>query len=457
MKLHFTKILYTCLLLTVIAITGCNKSSDDNGTLGSISSYVGVGPLTPTTAQIYSVYNPNGNITVSAVGVCWSATNQTPTLSDSKTSNSKDSITFKSNISGLTANTTYYARGYVTDAAGTAYGNVITFKTPTTSFAVTATVSTFAGSGTAGLVNATGANAQFYNPQGICTDAAGNMYVADAVNSVIRKITPAGVVTTLAGTGTSGYTDGAGNVAQFYYPAGVAVDAAGNVYVADMGNNMIRKVTSAGVVSTLAGRFSGGYLDATGTTAAFKSPTGVAVDATGNVFVADAGNNCIRKITSAGVVTTFAGNVSKGQVDATGTAAYFNAPNSLAFDAAGNLYVADSGNFSVRKITSAGVVTTIAGNYILKTTVFTPTGICVDGTGNIFIADANGQIFEITATTNIIRALAGSTTTTGLVNGTNANAAFNSPRSLTTDATGNIFVADMYNNVIRKIVLTTTP
>ena len=153
------------------------------------------------------------------------------------------------------------------------------------------------------------------------------------------------MVTTLAGlAGSSGSANGTGSAARFYYPFGVAVDSAGNVYVADTGNNTIRKVTPAGVVTTLAGLAgSSGSADGTGSAARFNYPSGVAVDSAGNVYVADTGNNTIRKVTPAGVVTTLAGLAgSPGSADGTGSAARFYYPHGVAVDSAGNVYVADT-------------------------------------------------------------------------------------------------------------------
>jgi MYXO-CTERM domain-containing protein len=196
----------------------------------------------------------------------------------------------------------------------------------------------------AGSADGTGTEARFYAPEGVAVDPAGNVYVSDTGNHKIRKITPAGVVSTLAGAGVSGYADGTGETARFREPSGIAADATGNVYVADWGNHAIRKITPAGVVTTFAG--SGGVLgnaDGTGSAARFQLPSGVAVDAAGNVYVADTLNHTIRKITSAGVVTTLAGLAeAKGSAAGKGSDARFSHPLGIAVDAAGAIYVTNN-------------------------------------------------------------------------------------------------------------------
>jgi hypothetical protein len=185
----------------------------------------------------------------------------------------------------------------------------------------------------------------------VAVDSAGNVYVGDTSNSTIRKITSAGVVSTLAGlAGSIGSADGTGSAARFGDPHGVAVDSAGNVYVADSGYDTIRKITPAGVVTTLAGLAGGpGSADGTGSAARFNQPYGVAVDSAGNVYVADTANDTIRKITPAGVVKTLAGLASSiGSADDTGSAARFNGPGGVAVDTAGDVYVADSDNNTIR-------------------------------------------------------------------------------------------------------------
>ena len=237
----------------------------------------------------------------------------------------------------------------------------------------------------------------------MAVDSAGNVYVADSSNYTIRKVTPGGVVTTLAGLArSSGSADGTGSAARFNYPYGVAVDSAGNVYVADTLNHTIRKVTPGGVVTTLAGLArSSGSADGTGSAARFYFPSSVAVDSAGNVYVADMANNTIRKVTPAGVVTTLAGWAgSGGSADGTGSAARFYNPYGVAVDSAGNVYVADTKNYTIRKVTPGGVVTTLAGQAGYGGSAdgtgsdarfYCPWGVAVDSAGNVYVADTNNH------------------------------------------------------------------
>jgi sugar lactone lactonase YvrE len=314
-------------------------------------------------------------------------------------------------------------------------------------------VGTLAGSGTQGSVNGTGTGASFYEPTGVAADAAGNVYVADYRNNMIRAISPAGMVTTLAGSGSQGSINATGTYASFFQPTGVAVDASGNVYVADNGNHLIREISPAGVVSTLAGSGSAGFANGSGTGAKFNYPQGIAVDGAGNVYVADYGNNMIREISPAGMVTTLAGKSTGGSVNGADTAATFNQPTGVAVDAAGNVYVADSGNNMIRKISAAGGVTTLAGsgsagfaNGNGKSASFNGcTGIALDATGNVFIADYGN---------NLVRKIspAGEVSTLGSGTGGSAKGTlFSGPYGVAVDAAGNVYVANYGNSTIQKV------
>jgi sugar lactone lactonase YvrE len=327
---------------------------------------------------------------------------------------------------------------------------------PVFNFTYTIIVSTLAGGGTAGFADGIGTTVQFNFPAGIATDVQGNIYVADALNNRIRKITPAGVVSTLAGSGTAGFSDGNGTAARFDQPQGVAIDLKGNIYVADSRNHRIRKITTASVVSTVAGS-TAGSADGSGISAQFSYPAGLATDAQGNIFVADEFNHNIRKITPAGIVSTLAGSGIAGFADGSGTAAKFNYPSGLATDAQGNIYVADASNNRIRKITAAGVVSSIAGNSaagfadgnLSIARFYNPLSVATDTHGNIYVADAaNNRIREISPA-GVVSTLAGSTL--GFLDGSGSNAKFYNPIGIASDANGNIYVADTYNHLIRLI------
>jgi sugar lactone lactonase YvrE len=269
------------------------------------------------------------------------------------------------------------------------------------------TISTLAGSGVDGFGNGPGPTAQFDTPFGVAVDGSGRVYVADTYNNRIRAISPQGEVITLAGTGREGSADGPANVAEFFSPTGVAVDSAGNVYVADFDNHKVRKITPNGTVTTLAGSGQPGFSDGLRNGARFNGPRSVAVDAAGNVYVADHDNNRIRKVEPDGAVTTLAGSDFDGFADGPGAGAQFSAPGGVAVDAAGNVYVADGGNRRIRKITPAGEVTTLAGSGAqgmrdgpaLDAQFGLPTGVAVDKAGNIYVGDWTTHRVRVITTT----------------------------------------------------------
>ncbi len=267
----------------------------------------------------------------------------------------------------------------------------------------TAAVTTFAGTSTQGLLNGPAASAKFNGTSNITFDASGNLFVADEENNVIREITTAGNVVTVAGTGIAGYKDGPATSAQFNYPEGMVIDGSNNLYVADGHNNVIRKINlSTGSVSTYAGTGATGFTNGAVSSATFNDPYGMTLDANGNIYVADIMNNCIRKITvSTGTVSTYAGTGAKGLANGPASSATFYYPLACTFDSDGNLYVSDTYNNVIRKVSAGGNVTTFAGAGIqgltngdaLVATFNFPIGLAIYGNA-VFVADTHNNVIR---------------------------------------------------------------
>ncbi len=317
--------------------------------------------------------------------------------------------------------------------------------------------------GSTGITSSTDSTAVipalFSSPSDVAVDAAGNLYIADYWYNRIQKISTNGTVSTLAGTGNKGAINGLGKLASFNKPTGVAVDGSGNVYVADAGNNLIRKITPDGTVSTLAGTVVAVDSSNTVTNAPlFSGPTGVAVDASGNVYVADAGNNRICVINQSGNTRRLAGNGNAGSNDGAGTAATFNNPTGVAVDVAGNVYVADMLNNLIRKITPDGTTTTLAGSgdigskdgITTAASFYFPSSLTVDASGNVYVADDINNLIRAVSPAGAVTTIAGSGQA-GAQNGFGTQASFNDPAGISIDALGNLYVADANNNLIRKI------
>jgi len=308
-------------------------------------------------------------------------------------------------------------------------------------------------------------NARLNSPSGVAIDASGNMFIADTINNRIRKVA-SGNITTIAGNGFAAYAgDGlAGTSASLNGPSGVAVDGSGNVYVADQLNNVIRKITSAGIISTIAGTGVAGYNGdgIAATTAQLNLPAAVAVDSSGNVFIADFGNNRVREVASSGSISTVAGTgvAGKSGDSGPGTSAQLSGPAALALDSSNNLFIADEGNNVIRKL-SSGTITTIAGNGTpgdagdngpaTSATISNPVGVAVNSSGVVYISDAvNQRVRKVSGTT--ISIVAGNGTAGYVGDGSAATKAeLNGPHGLAVDKSGSLYIADSRNQVIRKV------
>jgi hypothetical protein len=448
------------VVTTIAGLAGSAGSADGTGSAARFSDPAGV--ALGTEGNLYVADTGNNTIRqVTPVGTNWVVTTLAGRAGVLGSANGTGTNALFYRPFGVAVSTN--GNVYVADT----YNNTIRKVTPA------GVVTTLAGlAGNAGFVNGTGSGAQFNTPWGVAVDGATNVYVADAVNDAIRKITPAGVVTTVAGNGTSGTNDGTGSAARFDTPEYVVVDSAGNLYVADTFNFTIRKVTPVGanwVVTTLAGLAgSAGTNDGTGSAARFYYPEGVALDSATNVYVADGFNDAIRKVTPVGtncVVTTLAGRAigGPGSADGTGSTARFNTPFGVSLDSADNVYVADRSSDTIRKVTPAGVVTTLAGlaghagsadgaNSAARFNE--PGGVAVDTKGNVYVADwGNHTIRKVTpvGTNGVVATLAGRAGVSGGANGTGTNAEFYYPNGVAVDTNGNVYVADTANAAIRKV------
>ena len=374
------------------------------------------------------------------------------------------------NVTGLSPNTTYYYQVEAYDSAGnvTSSSTMTVTTSPTIVITTPLIVTTLAGKAlTAGNADGTGTAAEFNYPLGIgvASNNAGNLYVADSGNATIRQIQVSnGAVTTIAGNAGSGSIS-------FQNPSSVTVDSSGNIYVADTMNNAIRKITSSGVVTTLAGNpGTAGATDGTGTAAEFDRPQGITTDGSGNLYVADTNNNTIRKIVAAtGAVSTLAGSPgATGNSDGTGAFAGFDYPCGVAADAAGNVYVADTENHTIRAITPGGVVTTVAGiatssgcaDGVGKAAHFnSPSALAFDtSSGNLYVADTdNFTIRMVVPSTGVVTTLAGTVGTSGSTDGSGSTALFYAPSGITTDGDGNLYIADTDNQTIRLAIMPAAP
>ena len=318
-----------------------------------------------------------------------------------------------------------------------------------------ATVTTHAGDGAPGILDgAAQSQARFADPFGVAVDRAGNVYVADGGDSNrIRKITPEGIVSTFAGGASEGRADGQGSSAAFDTPSGLTIDRQGNLYVADTGNNRVRKITPEGIVSIVAGDGYADHHDGAAESAQFNAPIGVAVDHDGNVYVADTYNDRIRKITTDGQVTTLAGGAKPGYADGPAQDALFDTPCGIAVNAEGEVFVADTGNNLIRKLTKEGQVVTLhvsAPGTGEPQMLDAPTGLVITHDNFIYVGEGNrGRIVQI-APDNTARLIAGEGR--GFADGDGQERArFNGLAGIAVDRSGALYAADSANYLVRKI------
>jgi uncharacterized protein (TIGR03437 family) len=360
----------------------------------------------------------------------------------------------------------YRPEGVAVDAAGSLY-IADAFNARIRKVSPSGIISTVAGNGAQRFSGDGGSatSASLYFPHGVAVDAAGNLYITDHVNKRIRRVSPSGILTTVAGGGSGLGDGGPATSASLWAPIGVAVDPAGNLYIADYWNYRIRKVNPSGMISTVAGngayKFAGDGGPAT--SASFWQPYGVAVDAVGNLYVADRGNSRIRKVSPSGIISTVAGNGIGGYSGDGGpaTSASLFDPRGVAVDAAGNLYVADSGNQRIRKVSPSGTISTAAGGGhsdpgdggpATSAWLGWPEGVAVDAAGNLYIADVNSYRIRNVSPSGIINTVAGNGAW-GLSGdgGPATSAQVSQPRGVAVDAAGNLYIADFGNRRVRKV------
>jgi len=330
-------------------------------------------------------------------------------------------------------------------------------------------IETLAGNGIEGYTDSMGVllNAEFNHPYGLVFDRKGNLFIADHVNSAIRRISTSGVISTFAGTTTFGYSGDSSQAtaATMKRPTGIAIDKYGNLYIADAEDNRIRKVDTSGIIFTYAGAGLVGYSGDGGPadSALFNNPCGVATDIAGNVYVADSGNNVIRVINPSGIISTFAGTGTSGYSGDGGpaTAATLAAPVGVTTGSDGSVYVAEAGNNVIRKILPDATIITFAGNGIAGDSannipataaeLYAPSGLALDNRGNVYISDEKNNRIRVVDTAGIITILAGNGHS-GFSgdNGPATDAELFWPKGVAVDSNYNIYIADNNNNVIRK-------
>ncbi|HLZ85873.1 MAG TPA: SMP-30/gluconolactonase/LRE family protein [Puia sp.] len=423
------------LSITLLFLAGCKKSD----------------PAAPSLA--INGFSPSHGPEATTVVITGTGFSATP-ADDNVTLNNKTAMITSASSTQLVATVPRQAgtgKIVVTVHGKTLEGGVFTYDYSD------AQVTTLAGSGTIGTADGTGTAASFNSPGDLAIDANGNLYVADVGASTIREVTPAGVVTTIAG-GRIGFLDGASLNARFNGPNGLTIDAAGNLYVTDGSNNAIRKIDHAGNVTTIAGTGVQGNANGPAATAQFAYPDGLTMDGAGNIYVADHFSR-IRKITTQGMVSTLTGMNTQGYLDGPLASAQFAVPRGMLFDSSGNLFVCDQANSLIRKITPAGNATTWAGSTpgfadgSASAAQFNyPFAMATDSSGNLLVTDGQNNCIRMITPAGMVSTVAGNRTA-GYADGNKATTRFSGVTGIVVGKDGSIYVAEFLNHRIRKIVL----
>ena len=437
--------------ITTIAGNGYINYSGDGYAATTAQLWSPFGAATDGSGNLYIADRNNNRIRkVSASGVI-------------STFAGNGTIGYSGDGGAATAAQLHWPTGVTSDGSGNIYiadwsNNVIRKVNPS------GIISTCAGSGLYGDFGDTGpaTAAQISTPTSVAVHSSGNMYISDAVNSVIRRVNPSGVITTFAGKHTGGFSGDGGPASAAYLnnPMEVVTDAAGNLYIADANNNRIRKINTSGIISTIAGNVIAGFSgDGSAATAAeLNNPVSVKVDVSGNIYISDKSNTRIRKVNTSGIINTIAGQDTIGFSGDGGmaTAAKFMSPQGIANDLSGNIYVADGFNDRIRKVTPAGIITTFAGgaggSLPATAIAINPWGITTDATGNLFVADPdNNRICKINPSGSLTT-VAGFNTQNGTdIDGPITTGEFAYPTGVAVDGSGNIYFTDDYNYFIRKV------
>ena len=467
-------------IISTIAGNGTSGYAGDGGNATAAELADPEGIVTDASGTVYIAdgtnnrirkINPGTAVLGAVTGPATVAAGSSITLADTTSggswSSSSTSIATVNSSGGVTG----VAAGSVTisySATNSCGTSVVTYGVTVTTTSCSVIITTIAGTGTGTYSGDGGAAtaAGLHSLGGLFFDGSGNMYITDAGNNRIRKVTAAGVISTVAGNGTAGYSGdgGAATAAELNSPSDVKIDGSGNMYITDYLNSRVRKVTPAGIISTVVGNGTSGFSGDGGaaTAAEIYYPQEIVFDGSGNYYIADEGNGRVRKVSTSGIITTVAGGGSTLGDGGPATAANISHPGGVVFDISGNMYVSDMQNYRIRKITTAGIISTIAGNgtagysgdggAATAAELDYPTRLCFDGAGNLYVPDYTNNRLREVSTSGIITTIAGNGTGAFAGDGGSPTASeLYSPDAVCIDGSGNIYISDAFNNRVRKI------